>query len=43
LGHHHPKSIVNARRIACAVLLQPFEYVGIQMLGHDEAFAAPIE
>src|SRR5439155_24843367 len=35
LRHHHPKNIINARGIAGAVLLKPFEYVGIQTHGHQ--------
>jgi len=28
--HHYPKNVIDTRGIAGAVLLKPFEYVGIQ-------------
>jgi hemin uptake protein HemP len=35
LRHHYAKNVIDARGIACAVLLKPFEYVGIQAHGHQ--------
>ena len=33
--HHYPKNVIDARGIAGAELLEPFEYVGIQTHGHQ--------
>ncbi len=33
--HHDPKNVIDARGVAGAVLLKPFEYVGIQAHGHQ--------
>jgi len=41
LRHHHPKNVIDARGIAGAVLLEPFEYVGIQTHGHQFLWRAP--
>lgn len=41
MRHHHPKNAVDARRIASAVLLKPFEYVGIQTHGYQFLWGLP--
>jgi hypothetical protein len=35
LGHHRPQNVIDARGIAGAVLLQPFEDVGTQAHGYQ--------
>ena len=35
LRHHHPKDLIDTRRIARAELLKPFKNVGIQTHGHQ--------
>jgi len=35
LGHDQPKNVINARRIAGAVLLKPFEYVRVKTHSHQ--------
>ena len=41
LRHYHPKDVIDARGVAGAVSLKPFEHVGIQTYGYQFLGTAP--